>query len=354
MRGEQDNSFLKWFALFVLIVQNSGLALTMRYSRISKSADETYIATTAVLVAEIVKLVISTALCFGQDCRYDIGRFRELLRHEFVDGRKEFMKLFVPSGLYVIQNNLQYVATSNLPAEIYQVLAQMKIITTAIFSVIMLSKKQSTYQWLSIIALTVGIALVQTSQGKGGHTDKTQNNLLGLVCVLIGACTSGFAGVYFEKVLKSTNSSIWLRNMQLAVIGIGFSGIGCIASDLDAIQKYGFFKGYDSLVWIVIMLAAAGGLVVAVVVKYADNVLKGFATCASIVLSCAVSSMVFQDSTINMLFVLGSTVVTGSAYVYSQNPAPQTTIKSSTPPNGIKDENLDLAPLLSKNSAISS
>ena len=318
--GSDPISYLKWVALLALLIQNAGLALTMRYSRISHSSDQSYITTTAVFVAEMIKLVISSILCFSYDCKLDMNRFKDLLRVEFIDGRKEFFKLFIPSGLYVIQNNLQYIATSNLPAEVYQVLANMKIVTTALFSVMMLGKKQSSLQWFSILALTLGIGIVQVSQGKDSGKVSGQNKILGLICVLSGACTSGFAGVYFEKVLKSTNSSIWLRNIQLAIIGIGFSGITCIASDYEAIKSKGFFFAYDSIVWIVILLAASGGLVVAVVVKYADNVLKGFAASASIVLSCIVSSYIFHDSSITFMFSFGAFIVCFSAYLYSISP----------------------------------
>ena len=40
---------------------------------------------------------------------------------------------------------------------------------------------------------------------------------------------------------------------------------------------------------------AMGGLVVAAVIKYADNILKGFASAASIVLSTLLSYLVLQD-----------------------------------------------------------
>ena len=39
----------------------------------------------------------------------------------------------------------------------------MKVITTAIFSVTMLSRKLSVAQWLSVLALTIGIGIVQVS-----------------------------------------------------------------------------------------------------------------------------------------------------------------------------------------------
>ena len=45
---------------------------------------------------------------------------------------------------------------------------------------------------------------------------------------------------------------------------------------------------------------AMGGLVVAAVIKYADNILKGFASAASIVLSTLLSYLVLQDLTPTM------------------------------------------------------
>lgn len=38
---------------------------------------------------------------------------------------------------------------------------------------------------------------------------------VGLLAVLTACCSSGFAGVYFEKILKGTKATIWMRNVQL-------------------------------------------------------------------------------------------------------------------------------------------
>ena len=50
----------------------------------------------------------------------------------------EVLKLCVPSFLYTVQNNLLYCALTNLDAATYQVCYQLKSLTTALFSVIIL------------------------------------------------------------------------------------------------------------------------------------------------------------------------------------------------------------------------
>lgn len=46
---------------------------------------------------------------------------------------------------------------------------------------------------------------------------------------------------------------------------------------------------YNYAVWMAVLLNSMGGLVVAMVVKYADNVIKGFATSISVVVTAVVS-----------------------------------------------------------------
>ena len=70
-----------------------------------------------------------------------------------------------------------------------------------------------------------------------------------------------------------------------------------------------------------IVLQAAGGLIVAVVVKYADNILKGFATSISIIISCIVSWSLFSDLNINFAFSGGVAVVLSSVYFYGYVPS---------------------------------
>lgn len=145
----------KWIALVALILQNSGLAILMRYTMIFvQPGTERYLSSTAVLTAEILKLIISVTLCFIVDCNMSYKIFITTLHNEFIGNRGDWVKLMVPSILYTLQNSLQYFSMSRLSAPVFQVLYQLKIVTTAIFSVSILSRRISSLQWLSVVMLT--------------------------------------------------------------------------------------------------------------------------------------------------------------------------------------------------------
>ena len=143
-----------------------------------------------------------------------------------------------------------------------------------------------------------------------------QNPVVGFAAVVTSCIASGFAGVYFEKILKGSKGSVWLRNIQLGLFG-AISGVaGVFITDGKAVSEKGFFHAYSPMVWAIIFIQACGGLLVAVVVKYADNILKGFATSISIILSTIVATYLFNFE-ITLLFVFGAGLVIWAVYLYS-------------------------------------
>merc|ERR1719189_1985296 len=93
--------------------------------------------------------------------------------------------------------------------------------------------------------------------------------------------------------------------------------IGCLAQDGSKIMTDGFLQGYDRLVWSVILLQAVGGLVVAAVLKYADNILKCFGNAVSIILSCLLSEWFLQEFVPDFPFAMGTLLVLQATALYS-------------------------------------
>jgi len=343
----------KQLSLLVLVIQNSTLVLMMRYSRIrQKPGENMYIASTAVFLAEILKIIA----CLGVMWYYanSFEKFVNTVQTEILGKPKEIMRMLIPSGLYALQNNLLYVALSNLEAATFQVTYQMKILSTAVFSVILLHKSLTKDKWFALVLLMIGVTLVQLQTVStvkvvpapvaGAHVPlpkneevvdggnlgiakdpmtasdlllAAQNPLIGLIAVITSCISSGFAGCYFERILKGSTTSMWVRNIQLGISGALFSFLGMVFYDRTEILEGGFLQGYDSLTYMVVANQALGGLLVAIVVKYADNILKGFATSLSIIISGIISSYFF-DFHPSSQFTIGAVIVMVSTYLYGQ------------------------------------
>ncbi|KJH43772.1 UDP-galactose transporter [Dictyocaulus viviparus] len=298
---------------------------------------------------------------------------------QFVNKWRDALKVLIPAVVYTIQNFLLYVAVENLPAATYMVTYQLKILTTAVFTVLVLKRPLSVQQWISLFFLFGGVAIVQYDQKVSDDREKAerlaasmisttvipsikdslnkiegsisvmmnttnvpindgvprlkhnvhvQNSILGFIAVFVACCLSGFAGIYFEKILKESNVSIWIRNIQLSFPSIFFALLFAIVKDHDEIFADGgnllaiwhrMLFGFDWAVWVTIGISAFGGLVVAVVIKFADNILKAFATSFAIVLNCILAYFLFNFRP-TMLFVIGASCVIGAVFVYSIYP----------------------------------
>ena len=87
----------------------------------------------------------------------------------------------------------------------------------------------------------------------------------------------------------------------------------------NEISENGFFFGYDLFIWYLVVLNATGGLLVAVVIKYADNILKGFACSLAIIITCFVSVLLFGFQ-LSLQFIVGATFVILSIFMYGYQP----------------------------------
>ncbi|KAF8517516.1 nucleotide-sugar transporter-domain-containing protein, partial [Hysterangium stoloniferum] len=380
---------LKYVSLITLAVQNAALTIIMHHSRVSTPPSRAYSAASAVLLNELLKGFISLAIAASrieiphlQPARkastyllngtapfppvtsyYNIDmwlfRFRRVGREVFSD---DCWKLAIPAILYVVQNNLQYVAAANLDVATFTVTYQMKILTTAAFSVMLLRKKLGSTKWLALFFLAVGVGIVQLQAGSGSagrsshhpsaaimsingtislsdhepgllSTDPTghaMQPLKGFLAVTAACFTSGLAGVYFEMVLKGSKADLWIRNVQLSLFSLLPALVPIMFSSHPADSAGWFwdlFRNFGVWAWATVAVQVFGGLVTAIVIKYSDNILKGFATSLSIIISFLASVALFNFR-ITPAFVFGSTIVLLATFMYNK-PASKSTAPSS-------------------------
>jgi UDP-sugar transporter A1/2/3 len=153
---------LRWLSLGLLIFQNTLLVLAMRFSRTNNDGP-LYLTSTAVIAAEFLKVSSCVVILRSEaDAWSDVF---SLLSSELAN--VDTLKVSVPGFLYLVQNNLLFVAVSNLDAAVYQVTYQLKILTTAFFTVVMLGRHLQKHQMGSLLLLTGGVAVVQLAKNEG-------------------------------------------------------------------------------------------------------------------------------------------------------------------------------------------
>lgn len=89
----------------------------MRYTRTLPG--DMYFASTAVMITEVVKVFTSMAILLGK--KQSVAEWLKFLYSNTIGHPLDMVKMLVPACIYTVQNNLLYVAVSNLDAATYQV-----------------------------------------------------------------------------------------------------------------------------------------------------------------------------------------------------------------------------------------
>lgn len=135
--------------------------------------------------------------------------------------------------------------------------------------------------------------------------------------VLTEVALSGFASIYFEKVVKSTTEviTIWERNFQLGIYSILMYSV-IIMYEGGSGERVAW-SNWSALTFSVSVLGAAGGLLVAATLKYADSILKTLAAAGAIVLSTILGHY-FLDGPLNIVVSIGAltTIIAIANYTF--------------------------------------
>jgi len=215
-----------------------------------------------------------------------VAHFRKII--------KTSPKMAVPAFVYYCMNRLSFVALRRIDAGTFTVVAQLKTLTTATFSYLILRKQFSAVRVRSLIYLVCSVIVISefaATHSNPGHIREDNNGedrelwifMMGLFAVMTEVTLSGLISVYYQKVLQDDkrNLSAWDRNIQLAIFSIILY--------FPTFHNDGYFAGWSIITLIVSFLGALGGLLVAFSMKYTDAILKALATSAAIVLTSILS-----------------------------------------------------------------
>lgn len=320
---------LKYVFLILLCLQNSSYTLLRRYSR--GILQETYTASSLLMVSEVMKLVFSFVMLDPiqtSESSEKGGWLRtlQLQMQAAVHAIKNGREMLVPAVTYLGMNLLSFVSIDRVDATVFSMCAQLKILATALWTKFVLGRIFTSLQWRSLWMLTTSVTIITYQMGKSGqnaHGDASKKDValwefcMGVCAVLVEVMLSGWIGVYFEKYLKDRTSafSVWARNLQLSFWSIivysvqiaaktcsealsNGNGSGDVASltqkpimgkpeanALGSVLLVSPLEGWSWLTVVLALLGAAGGILVALATKHADAVMKSLSTSAALVLT---------------------------------------------------------------------
>jgi len=188
----------------------------------------------------------------------------------------------------------------------------------------MLNRVIGLKRWLSLGVLAVGVLLVQLagqlSTMKPTPAASERSPLVGLLSIIAACFISGFASIYLERILKDASNNLWATNIHLGTFSLLPAALPCL---IDAWTNGWFhpFAYFGFWAWTTVGANVLGGLVVALIMKYADNIQKSLAISASIVLTFIITVAIGKAEAAPMA-IAGSALVIVSIIAYNKYPAP--------------------------------
>eukprot|EP00123_Amoebidium_parasiticum_P017935 comp24039_c0_seq1/m.43051 comp24039_c0_seq1/g.43051 ORF comp24039_c0_seq1/g.43051 comp24039_c0_seq1/m.43051 type:complete len:457 (-) comp24039_c0_seq1:191-1561(-) len=318
--SDRTVQFLRWGSLLLIIIQNTAQVVLTRVALTPHHGERTFLASTATLLDDCMKLVLSLFAIFVQD-RFSPSAVGRRLKREMLGQPRAMAMLAVPGLLYVLQDNLIFLALAHLQPSEFQVMFQLKTMFSAVLAVLFLHKRMHWVKWFALVSLVVGVGFVEYHGTDTLRFLSSRNEKNGIFAVLGACATSAIAGCYFERFFKTDGeheaaTSMWVSELQLAVWSIPFGLMTVYAKDREAVMAHGFFQGYTPMVWGVITLTSLGGLLSLVVVSYADNIMKNVATCLSFIPTALFCVFLFKFHP-TWTFFVGALIVTLSALLYA-------------------------------------
>lgn len=326
---------IKAVVLVSVTMQNALYTLLRRYSQ--GVLKETVSSAEVLLLSELFKLTVSAYVTTSSADPSDaVGRGSQKLLWLAANSSK----MLVLALIYAAMNVLSFVALRRIDAAAFTVCAQLKILTTAFFAVVVLQRHLTWTKWRALMLIVCASVLVSTpaisgdsfrSKADCGDSDQAAHlavepeeeeaeeggyydTAVGFGAVLAEVILSGFASIYFEKVIKATNVklSIWDRNFQLALYSILFYASMIVYDNATTGREIG--GGWSVLSLLVSVLGALGGILVALSVKHTDSIMKSIAVSGAIVLASA-GGYAFLGGPMTLPMALGSVV----AIIATQN-----------------------------------
>lgn len=246
----------------------------------------------------------------------------------------------IPSMLYLIQNYLALIAYQNLAPVTFNILNQTKTLFAALCCFLVMGKRQSPLQVLSLVILLSSALVLERivplrigSRQKEESLEKQESNsdveskraeiMSGVVPILVASFTSGLAGALTQKTLQGRGRNPYVLSMELSFFSVFIMFFSLLLGSPDGkrMRQEKITVGWTLKTWIPVVTNAAGGLLVGLVTKHAGAVKKGFALIFGLMLSGLLQTRMSEgDDAISLEQIAGGILASISLWMHSSFP----------------------------------
>lgn len=195
-----------------------------------------------------------------------------------------------PAAAYLVMNWSTVYAMAAIPPATYQLIANVKIMTTAVLGWMVLSRQLRPTQWVSLVVLTFSTALGQWA----GHEGPLDASVRNFFWVLFNATISAMGGVLTERVLKAEDSrdlSIFATNIHMAAHTLALNGAALAASSAWAGRPP--LPRLSRSALLALGNEALNGILLSSIMRFADSNVKNYAFSISVFTTVGVSAPLF-------------------------------------------------------------
>lgn len=238
----------------------------------------------------------------------------------------------LPAALYLVNNLIYNTVLPFTTPSMLQVCILAKLPTTGIMHHYMIKPQRNVLAWISLLVLCIGLVVFNIPSGPAAVSSGTW--YLAPLAGFIIACLSALASISTEKSTKE--AGFWESQAYLYVWGIFFAILSyplmpSVASRTPRSDENPFRTSeFTFAIAGLVIITAGTGLVVAVILRAKDNILKLIGIAVSLVTVAATQYFLLPDlsgSTFTPWKVFGGGTVAISTWCYNhycQEPWPST------------------------------
>ncbi|KAF4629129.1 hypothetical protein G7Y89_g9018 [Cudoniella acicularis] len=278
------------------------------------------------LLAETFKLAIAVLFLLRANDGFTVEGLTKIIR-SFQPADVDFkriLKYALPAALYLANNLIYYTILPKTSPSLLQVCVLAKLPTTGILHHYMIKPQRNLFAWVSLGCLCLGLVVFNIPSASNHNISSAEAAsewYLAPVAGFVIACLSALASIATETSTKTgefweSQAYLYIWGMFFAIVAYPLAPSGGNANPGEETRLFDMWSAVFGLV----VITSGTGLVVAVVLRARDNILKVIGTAASLITIAASQFILLpalRASTFTPWKVCGGGIVTVSTWCYN-------------------------------------